>query len=81
MDRDGHLMEAHGNGMTVAPDAATRLAMAAMVLRREPATPGIVHALTLIESVLPAPGSPERARAYGAARAELRYPESPEGAT
>ena len=44
-----------------------RLALVILVLRREPATNGVLHALSLIEAAMPLSGTPEHRAAFAAA--------------
>jgi hypothetical protein len=46
-----------------------KLALARIVLGDEPATPGVMHALTLIESAMPRSGTPEYRAAFAEAHA------------
>lgn len=47
------------------------LALAALRLSEEPATSGVLHALTLIESVTPKPGTPEHSEAFAWAHSAM----------
>jgi hypothetical protein len=49
---------------------ARRLALAKVVLVNEPATTGVLHAVGLIESVMPRPGTPEYRDAFAWAHAQ-----------
>lgn len=50
-------------------DDHARIAHAVILLKQERATNGVMHVLTLLDSVLPLPGTPERREAFSAARA------------
>jgi hypothetical protein len=52
-------------------DTYDRIALALVLLSRERATEGILHAVTVLEAAMPAAGTPEARMAFGMAHATL----------